>query len=293
MEVTAATPLWIASRVLLLERGDDFFRRWKRAGKTTEVEDIHDLRVASRRLREALALFLPCFPAKSLTRLTARVKRLTGLLGAMRNTDEALLYFTPLVATLPGESAAALGELLGVLQQERKRERRALLKGLQSIEPRQLRDLFEDACNRPLVFQNPAADSFQPVSAFLRDKLQERAQPVMDLLPEARLEANVAAQHRLRIAVKRLRYRFELAEQMVSSGYAELYTALKGYQELLGKMHDLDVFADLVRQRLADAAAEELGEVIARQRTERFARFTSMLAETPLPELGERMRGLL
>ena len=60
MNVEGKTPLWLAARVLLHERGDDFFRRRDKVLKTFDPEEIHDLRVSSRRLREGLELFLPC-----------------------------------------------------------------------------------------------------------------------------------------------------------------------------------------------------------------------------------------
>ena len=64
MQMEGTTPLWIAARVLLYERGEDFFRRRDKVLKTFDPGDIHDLRVASRRLREGLALFAPCYPAR-------------------------------------------------------------------------------------------------------------------------------------------------------------------------------------------------------------------------------------
>src|SRR5690242_5285968 len=95
--VTPAAPLWLAARTIMAERSNDLFQRWDRAKKSFSLDDIHDLRVSSRRLREALALFAPCFPDRKMGRINSRIKRLTNLLGTMRNTDEALLYFVPLV----------------------------------------------------------------------------------------------------------------------------------------------------------------------------------------------------
>src|SRR5512136_2315517 len=96
MHVDGSTQLWVAARVLLCERGDDFFMRWDKVLKTSDPEDIHDLRVSSRRLREGLALFAPCYPPESLKRLVRGLKRVTRLLGDIRNTDEAILFFTEL-----------------------------------------------------------------------------------------------------------------------------------------------------------------------------------------------------
>src|SRR5512137_642289 len=96
MQIVGSTHLWVAARVLLYERGDDFFMLWDKVLKTSDAEDIHDLRVSSRRLREGLALFTPCYPSGNIARLVKRIKRVTRLLGDIRNTDEAILFFSAL-----------------------------------------------------------------------------------------------------------------------------------------------------------------------------------------------------
>src|SRR5512139_606963 len=152
MEISGATPLWLASRTLLSERGEDFFSRWERALKTFDAEDIHDLRVASRRLREGLTFLGPCFPKKSISSITGRVKKLTFLLGTMRNTDEALAFFSPLVREVNSPSAGELEKLLDDLGREREKERKRLKRGLSSMEPETFHTLFIRTNSRPLIF---------------------------------------------------------------------------------------------------------------------------------------------
>ena len=62
--ISSSTPLWIAARLLTKEHAREFFKCWTKVAKGFETEEIHDLRVASRRLRECLALFEPCFGGK-------------------------------------------------------------------------------------------------------------------------------------------------------------------------------------------------------------------------------------
>ena len=100
MEVAGTTPLWGAARVLLNGKVDDFFQLKEKVADTFDPEDIHDLRVASRRLREGLALFALCYPPEDIARLTKHVKRVTRYLGEMRNMDEAFLFFSTLVDEL-------------------------------------------------------------------------------------------------------------------------------------------------------------------------------------------------
>jgi CHAD domain-containing protein len=54
---------------------------------TSDIERVHDMRVATRRLRAALEIFAPCFPKKEHKALLAEVKRLADALGERRDPD--------------------------------------------------------------------------------------------------------------------------------------------------------------------------------------------------------------
>ncbi len=57
---------------------------------TGDIERVHDMRVATRRLRAALEIFEPCFPAGSYAQALAEVKRLADALGERRDRDVAI-----------------------------------------------------------------------------------------------------------------------------------------------------------------------------------------------------------
>jgi hypothetical protein len=57
---------------------------------TTDIERVHDMRVATRRLRAALEVFEVCFPKHEHKRVLRDVKRLADALGARRDPDVAL-----------------------------------------------------------------------------------------------------------------------------------------------------------------------------------------------------------
>jgi CHAD domain-containing protein len=288
--ITPAAPLWLAARAILAERGNDLLQRWDRTKKSFSLDDIHDLRVSSRRLREALALFAPCFPNKKMGRINSRIKRLTNILGTMRNTDEALLYFGPLVSILPAAAASALQQIVTGLEAERGRELKALKQRLKALNPSALKGLFAQTYDQPLVFSNKV-DQFMSIVLYLQDKIAEREQAVHDLLPGACQEGEIAAQHRLRIAVKRFRYRFEMTAPFIGPAFQELLATLKRYQELLGQMHDLDVFFELLAKRIADPSAlEPIQARITSRRHELFTNFLTELTADPLDLVGARIR---
>lgn len=65
-----------------------------------DVDGVHDARVASRRLRAALEIYAPCFPAKRHRRVLREVKRLADGLGARRDPDVALGAIEQIAAEL-------------------------------------------------------------------------------------------------------------------------------------------------------------------------------------------------
>src|SRR5919106_257779 len=57
---------------------------------TGDIERVHDMRVTTRRLRAALEIFEPCFPADAYAQALASVKRLADALGERRDRDVAI-----------------------------------------------------------------------------------------------------------------------------------------------------------------------------------------------------------
>src|SRR3954452_6841911 len=57
---------------------------------TGDIERVHDMRVATRRLRAALEIFEPCSPAKPFSDALQGVKRLADALGERRDRDVAI-----------------------------------------------------------------------------------------------------------------------------------------------------------------------------------------------------------
>ena len=292
--VSATTPLWIAARLLLKEHGKDFFKLLAKVAKGFDVDDIHDLRVASRRLREALALVQPCFPGKELARTGNKVKQVTGVLGGLRNTDESILFFSQLTPAERHPSDSALRNLLKQLELERAAARQQLEDDLDALKPRALASRLAGELAAPRLFGNSRTDPFQGFSRYADGAIAARALPISGLLPRARDEADAAGQHRLRIAVKKMRYRLEILEPLLAAGFPELQRVLKGYQEVLGKLHDLDIFAAMVLDRVPEGAGQQnLLRVITARRSRLYASFLKMLESHPVDALGAQARSYL
>lgn len=292
--LTADTQTWLAAREYLLVRSDDFFLRLTRAREAFAAEPIHDLRVSTRRLREGISLFAHCFRKRQFAPLRKELKVLTDMLGSIRNTDEALLFFSPLAGQCEAEAAAAVTTIVATLREARGEEERKLRRELKKIDPGALRGRIDGICSNPRIFNPNATGLFRPIADYLLESVAVREKSMRELLPEALVEENVTAQHRLRIAVKRFRYRMEFLAPLAQGDYKGVYGTVKEYQEVLGHLHDLDVFSGLCGEMPIDGeGAPRVQHIISDRRRKLYAGFVQLHGTHPLDELGNRVRGLL
>jgi CHAD domain-containing protein len=68
-------------------RSEELFSFRGRALDTDDIEGVHDMRVATRRLRAVLEIFAPCFPREQHRRALREVKQLADVLGERRDPD--------------------------------------------------------------------------------------------------------------------------------------------------------------------------------------------------------------
>lgn len=106
---------------------------------TGDVERVHDMRVASRRLRAVLEVFAPCFPKKELRRTLREVKALADDLGERRDPDVAIAALERVGAGLAAPDRPGLDGLIAELS-ERQQSGNTLLAGrLERVEEIDLR----------------------------------------------------------------------------------------------------------------------------------------------------------
>ena len=74
-------------------RADEVFEHAEHVLDVTDIERVHDMRVATRRLRAALEIFAPCFPKSEHRKALKEVKRLADALGERRDPDVAIEGF--------------------------------------------------------------------------------------------------------------------------------------------------------------------------------------------------------
>ena len=81
---------------------------------------VHDMRVATRRLRAALEIFEPCFPPNQLKADLKDVKQLADALGERRDRDVAIASLEGLSAKMPAPDQAGIASLATKLRDEQR-----------------------------------------------------------------------------------------------------------------------------------------------------------------------------
>ena len=123
-----------AARLAVETRTEELFSFSEGVLDTTDIERVHDMRVASRRLRAALEIFEPCFPKKAHRPVLEEVKALADALGERRDRDVHIEELERIAASLATEDGPGLGELVGALRSEQEGANVILAEALERIE---------------------------------------------------------------------------------------------------------------------------------------------------------------
>lgn len=211
-----------------------------------DAEGIHQMRVGLRRMRAALSLFKELIRGSEAGSVKSELKWLTDEMGAPRELDVLVdERIDPARATMP------IAEI-GVLAKELGSERAAAFeKAAQAVDSDRYRALglktvlwiFDgdwsrsDDAMRIAARDRPAVDFAAEILTERRNKILKKARNLEELSPLRR--------HKLRIAVKKLRYGAEFFATLFPTADRDarrqhFAQALKGLQSALGTLNDLE-----------------------------------------------------
>lgn len=224
-----------------------------------DIESIHRMRVASRRLRNALDLFGDILPQKRLQRWLKSVKTITKSLGAARDLDVQIEVVNAFLKQTEPKFAAGARRLRNRLLQKRQNVQVKVQQIMsQAMEDGQLLDMRH---------------RFSPLLEPPAEEIEQTAEPVPVSVPEyftqaspelyyravnsifKRLDnflayeiaiydpANITELHAMRIQAKWLRYAIEVFSVLYPDELKKPLNAARDTQEYLGQIHDCDVWA--------------------------------------------------
>ncbi|MGA2522407.1 MAG: CHAD domain-containing protein [Acidimicrobiales bacterium] len=254
-----------------------------------DVEDLHDMRVATRRMRAALALFADVLPVRA-RHVRIELGWLADALGNVRDLDVQLERLDDWMADVAEEDRRALGELAAVLGRERRLARENLLACLDSARYERLVGSFTTMLRQGPSRRSVAARA--PAVAVVPDLIEELHRKATRAARRARHSNDPADFHRTRIRGKRLRYALEFVSPIYSGQTDKYVRHVVRLQDSLGLMQDARVAAARLHElvgsegsRLSPTTVFVMGGL-----AERYRRRSDRLART-VPDLLSELRG--
>jgi CHAD domain-containing protein len=133
-----------AASVTVATRSHELFACADRVLDTEDIERVHDMRVASRRLRAALEVFAPCFERAAHKDLLREVKQLADALGERRDPDVQIAGLRQLREELPPSDHPGVDLLLARAREQQSAGNTALREALEAVLTHDLRGRLEE-----------------------------------------------------------------------------------------------------------------------------------------------------
>jgi CHAD domain-containing protein len=118
VKLDPALPFAEAAKRVVAVRARELFEHSANVLDTDDIERVHDMRVASRRLRAALEVFAAAFPSKAYKPVLRDVKRIADALGERRDPDVHIAHFSAVRERLGPADQPGVDLLLDRLRRE-------------------------------------------------------------------------------------------------------------------------------------------------------------------------------
>ncbi len=217
-----------------------------------DIEELHDMRVATRRMRAAFDVFSGAFTPKALKRHLKGLRRTGRALGRVRDLDVFIDKARRYQADLAEEQQRGLEPLLDAWGQEREEARQEMSAYLQSAGYLTFKEKFYG------FVSTPGAGALLRWEAMPVPYLVREAAPVLIYNRLAAVrgfdpileQASLDQFHALRIEFKKLRYTLEYFREVLGDEAKGVISEIKVLQDHLGDLNDARVAAELLRDFL-------------------------------------------
>lgn len=256
-DLSAQTTMHDAAREILSHQFSKLTEVEKSVRDAQDIEAVHDMRVAARRINSALRLFKKYLPRKRVKKIREVLERLRDALGSARNLDVLLENLHEYRAKGSAQGDDELQRVVEAWTTERTAQQHALVQILDSAEYDAWKKRFEEFLHAPAKKDSPTIAQVVP------ELIWQQYSPVR--VYEGKLDTSTLQElHALRIDLKRLRYTLEFFADAFGGKPSALIDPLVKLQDQLGVIQD----AVVARQKLTDFiaaqadAAKRAGEAI-------------------------------
>jgi CHAD domain-containing protein len=253
-ELDCSTDALEGAAKVLRVRFKEIVELYQTSADFSDVDLIHDLRVATRRLRSALRDFAPLLEKTSFKLIKKDLKKIADALGKVRDEDVAVGALEKLLAE---SESVAIKEEIEILLQKRKTWREtAQAKLTERFTGKKIDDLrkgFAEKLDKTLHSKKPQI-SFKEFGKSVIDK---NLREFENLLSALYSPFEVDELHRLRLRAKRLRYALKIFAACWEDECKQFAKKISEMQTLLGDLHDCDEWIENLLVQLREENLEK------------------------------------
>jgi CHAD domain-containing protein len=224
-----------------------------------DIEELHDMRVATRRMRAAIDVFEESFEPKVIKAHLKGLRATGRALGRVRDMDVFMEKAQHYLDSLPSDQRQGLDPLLQHWQEERDQDRAEMLQHLNSKEYTVFKRKFlaflstPGAGARAISNETPAPHLVEQIApAFVYERLAA-VRAFGSILPTA----SIQQMHALRIEFKKFRYTLEFFREVLGPEAKGIIDEVKIMQDHLGDLNDADVACQILRDFLDEMDARQ------------------------------------
>ena len=210
-----------------------------------DPEELHDMRVAARRIRAAIKIFEGTLPVRA-RGYRDTFKWVAGALGEVRDLDVQLGRLEAWISDAAPEDEEPLEALRAVLEEQRAKARKAMLRTLDSRRYARFVASFGSFLEKGP--SRRAAGARQPIMEAAPGLVRKPYRKVRKLGDPLTEESSGEEYHELRKKGKRLRYTLEFLSGVYGDAPKDMIGALKNLQDVLGDHQDAEVAASYLRE---------------------------------------------
>jgi CHAD domain-containing protein len=221
-----------------------------------DIEELHDMRVATRRMRAAFGVFGNGFSKKKTKPLLSGLKGTGRALGPVRDLDVFMEKLQHHRQSLPqSDEPDGLQTLLNIWETKRTEARKQMLAYLDRKKYGKFKRNFLEFVETEGLGAKPIPQEIPPVPYQLRHIVPGLIYTAYDEVRayETVLDnAPIETLHQLRITFKRLRYTFEFLQEILGDGKEMVIEEIKAMQDHLGDLNDADVASTILQDFLLE-----------------------------------------
>ncbi|NTU86070.1 MAG: CHAD domain-containing protein, partial [Chloroflexales bacterium] len=286
LRLDAAEPLAEGVRRILRHQLERLLAREAAVRSGEDAEDVHQLRVATRRLRASLQVVASCFEPQIIRHFRRGLRAVATALGAVRDRDVFREHLAHYQESLPAPARDELASLLAAVEQDYVGARQTMLASLETARYTRFKHAFAAFLTTPGAGVARLPETGVPLRVQdLAGSLLWRRYEALRAFGPVLLTDSEEVQHQARIVGKRLRYTIECFAEAITpriSGASgapavALLEPLASLQEALGALQDeVAARAYLAELHLADDPGAQA--YLAHRRAERAAHLAALPA---------------